>query len=82
MTTIGATDLRNNLFKMLESCIKYNKPINVSTKNGNIIMISEEEYRGWKETVEICGVKGLEKELVKAKKSHKSDYIKVNVDEL
>ncbi|MDR1418206.1 MAG: type II toxin-antitoxin system Phd/YefM family antitoxin [Endomicrobium sp.] len=35
MTTIGVTDLRNNLFKMLEACIKYNESINVSTKNGN-----------------------------------------------
>jgi PHD/YefM family antitoxin component YafN of YafNO toxin-antitoxin module len=82
MTTIGATDLRNNLFKMLEVCIKYNEAINVSTKNGNVVMMSEEEYKSWKETVKICGVKGLEKELVKAKKSPKSDYIKVNVDEL
>ncbi|MDR0723606.1 MAG: type II toxin-antitoxin system Phd/YefM family antitoxin [Endomicrobium sp.] len=45
MITIGITDLKNNLFKILEACIKYNESINVSTKNGNVVMISEEEYK-------------------------------------
>ncbi|MDR1418207.1 MAG: hypothetical protein LBI80_03525 [Endomicrobium sp.] len=47
-----------------------------------VVIISEEEYKGWKETVELCGIRGLEKELIKAKKAPKSDYTKVNVDEL
>ena len=51
MTNVNATNLRNNLFSYLESAIDYNDVINVSTKKGNAIIISEEEYNGLLETL-------------------------------
>ena len=51
MTNVNATNLRNNLFSYLESAIDYNDVINVSTKKGNAIIISEEEYSGLLETL-------------------------------
>lgn len=51
MTNVNATNLRNNLFSYLESAIEYNDIINVSTKKGNAIIISEEEYNGLLETL-------------------------------
>lgn len=51
MTTVNATNLRNNLFSYLESAIEYNDVINVNTKKGNAIIISEEEYNGLLETL-------------------------------
>ena len=51
MTTVNATNLRNNLFNYLESAIEYNDVINVNTKKGNAVIISEEEYNGLLETL-------------------------------
>lgn len=51
MTNVNATNLRNNLFSYLDSAIEYNDIINVSTKKGNAIIISEEEYNGLLETL-------------------------------
>ena len=51
MTTVNATNLRNNLFSYLDSAIEYNDVINVNTKKGNAIIISEEEYNGLLETL-------------------------------
>lgn len=67
MTTIGATELRKNCFKMLNSCLKYKEPINVRTKRGNVVMMTEEEFRGWKATVELCSIPGMKKKILEGK---------------
>ena len=41
MTNTNATNLRKNLFSYLDSTIEYNDIINVNTKKGNVIIISE-----------------------------------------
>lgn len=46
MTNTNATTLRKNLFGMLSNAIKYNETINVNTKDGNAVILSEEEYNG------------------------------------
>jgi PHD/YefM family antitoxin component YafN of YafNO toxin-antitoxin module len=46
MTSVSATDLRDNLFQMLKTCVKYNEPLSIRTKTGNLVLLTEEEYRG------------------------------------
>ena len=54
MTNTNATNLRNNLFTYLDSAIEYNDIINVNTKKGNVVIISEAEYNGLLETLYLC----------------------------
>lgn len=53
MYNTNATSLRKDLFNLLEQAIKYNEILNVSTKEGNAIILSEEEYNGLLATAEI-----------------------------
>ena len=53
MTNTNATILRKNLFSMLRNAIKYNEIINVNTRDGNAVILSEEEYNGLIATLEI-----------------------------
>ena len=46
MLNTNITSFRNNIFEMLEHTIKYNEPVNISTKDGNAVVISEEDYNG------------------------------------
>ena len=46
MTNTNATNLRKNLFEYLNQAIEYNDIVNVNTKSGNAIIMSEEEYNG------------------------------------
>lgn len=50
MLNINATSFRRNIFGMLEQTIKYNEPINVSTKDGNAVVLSEDDYNGLMES--------------------------------
>lgn len=64
MTNINATNLRKNLFAYLDNAIKYNEVVNVSTKNGNAVIMSEEEYRGLIETLYLTSISGMPEKLV------------------
>lgn len=65
MTNTNITNFRKNVYGMLEQTIKYNEPVNVSTKDGNAIILSEEDYNGLMETLYISSVPGLKECIVK-----------------
>ena len=46
MINTNITNFRKEIFGLLEQTIKYNEPINVNTKDGNAVIISEEDYNG------------------------------------
>lgn len=73
MTNVNATNLRNNLFAYLNSAIEYNDVINVNTKNGNAIIISEEEYNGLLETIYLISNPEMKEKLEAG--------LKANIDE-
>ena len=51
MLNTNVTNFRKNIFSLLEQTIKYNEPVNISTKEGNAVVISEEDYNGMMETL-------------------------------
>lgn len=59
MTNITITNARQDLFKIASSCIKFNNQVNISTKEGNVILISEEEYNNLMESLALAGIPGL-----------------------
>ena len=64
MTNVNATNFRKNLFGMLEQTIRYNEPVNISTKEGNAVLLSEEDYNGLIETLYLCSIPGMEEKIV------------------
>lgn len=64
MANINATNLRKDLFNYLDTAIVYNDVINVSTKKGNAVIISEAEYNGLLETLYLLSVPGMKDKLI------------------
>ncbi len=56
MMNTNITNFRRNIFNFLEQTIKYNEPVNISTKAGNAVIISEEDYNGLMETVYLSSI--------------------------
>ena len=75
MTNINITNFRKDIYELLETTIKYNEPINVSTKNGNAIVLSEEDYNGLIETVNLLNIQGMKEKLIKGKEEKIEDCI-------
>lgn len=53
MTNINITNFRKDIYNLLKQTIKYNEIISVSTKNGNAVILSEEDYNNLIATLEI-----------------------------
>lgn len=59
MTTTNITKARSNLFDLAERVVKFNDTINVTTKDGSFVMISEEDYNGLMETLYLYSIPGM-----------------------
>jgi len=64
MINTNITNFRKNVFSVLEQTIKYNEPVNISTKDGNAVIMSEEDYNGLMETLHLSSVPGMKDKIV------------------
>ena len=71
MTTITATKARSNLFQLLKKTIKWHMHTKISSKEGNAILLSEEDYENLIESIELMSIPGLKESVKKAKKEIK-----------
>lgn len=67
MTNVNVTNFRKDIYELLEQTIKFNEPINISTKNGNAVVLSEEDYRGLMETVYLLDIPNMKEKLLEGK---------------
>jgi len=65
MSIINATTARNNFFKVIEEAISTREPICVTGKNGNVIIISEEDWRSIQETLYLNSIPGMREKIIK-----------------
>lgn len=80
MTNTNITNFRKNIYEMLETAIEYNEPINISTKKGNAVVLSEEDYNSLMETLYIESIPGLKDEVTKRANDSEDEF--VNEDEV
>ena len=64
MTTTTITNFRKNIYGMIENTIRYNEPVNIISKAGNAVVISEEEYRSLVETLYLNSIPGMQEKLI------------------
>ncbi|HLD50663.1 MAG TPA: type II toxin-antitoxin system Phd/YefM family antitoxin [bacterium] len=67
MTTLTATQARQNLFELVKKSVKGHAPVKITSKNGDVVMISEEDYEALLETLELLSKKGMLKSVWQAK---------------
>jgi antitoxin YefM len=68
MITLTITSVRSNLFQIVKKVIKGRVPTRVSSKDGNVIIISEEDYESLLETAELLSNPRILKSIKKADK--------------
>lgn len=78
MSTINITDFRKNIFEYLNRTIQYNEPLCITTKTGNAVILSEEDYLGLMETLYLSSNAKLKKEIIEGLKTPIQDCIPEN----
>ena len=59
VTNTNITAFRKNVFDYIDQAVTYGEIINVTTKNGNAVILSEDDYRGMVETLHLAAIPGM-----------------------
>ena len=78
MLNTNITNFRKNIFGLLEQTIKYNEPVNISTKDGNAVIISEEDYNGLLETLYLNSIPGMKEKIIEGMNTPLDECISEN----
>lgn len=71
MVTITTTNARSNLFQIVKKTAKGQAPTKISSKDGNVVLISEDDYESLLETAELLSITGFKDSIAKADKEIK-----------
>lgn len=64
MLNTNVTNFRKNIFGLLEQTIKYNEPVNITTKDGNAVVLSEEDYNSLMETLYLSSIPAMREKII------------------
>ena len=68
MKSITATDARASLFRLIKKIVKGHRQMRITSKEGSVIVLSEEDYESLMETAELLTKPGMLQSIRKAKK--------------
>lgn len=78
MTNTSANNFKQNAFEYLDLAIDFNDVVNVSTNNGNAILMSEEDYNGLLETLYLLSVPKMKDNLIDSLKEPLESMVDVD----
>jgi prevent-host-death family protein len=59
MTTITASEARAGLYRLIDQAAESHKPITISGKRANAVLISEEDWSAIQETLYLMAIPGM-----------------------
>jgi PHD/YefM family antitoxin component YafN of YafNO toxin-antitoxin module len=75
MTNIPISTFRNNAFEYFNQAIEFNDVINVTTKRGNAVVISEQDYNGLMETLYLNQFPGTIRDIEEASEAPWEEFV-------
>lgn len=81
METTNITELRKNLYTKVDAVIKFNETVQVATKSGNAVLMSEDDYNSIMETIYLMSQRRLVDQIKDGEKEDISKMSKFNKDE-
>lgn len=75
MTSTNITNFRKNAFNYVEQTIRHNEPLSIHTKEGNAILLSEDDYSGIMETLYLVSMPGMREKIMEGLAEPLSDCV-------
>lgn len=75
MFNTNVTNFRKNIFGMLQQTIKYDEPVTISTKDGNAVILSEEEYNNMVETLYLSSMPAAKEKIIEGLNTSLDDCV-------
>ena len=81
MTNTNITAFRKNIFDYVDQAVSYGEVVNVSTKNGNAVLLSEADYNAMMETLYLTSIPGMADSIKAAAKEPLEDCVPYDPEE-
>ena len=81
MTNTNITAFRKNVFGFVDQAVTYGDVVNVSTKNGNGVIISEDDYNSMMETLHLSSIPGMVESIKEAAKEPLEECVPYDPEE-
>ena len=65
MPIVNATTARQQFFKLMDLTICAHEPVFVTGKQGNMVMVSEEDYRAMEETIYLSSIPEVRDKIIR-----------------
>ena len=75
MPTINITNAREDLYRLVENVNLYSEPALIVSKNGNAVLLSEDDWNAIQETLYLNSIDGMAESIVKGAKTSIEDCI-------
>ena len=63
MSTFTATEARSKLYKLIDEAASSHKPITITGKRSNAVLLSEEDWNSIQETLYLLSIPGMRKSI-------------------
>ena len=74
---IPASNARTDLFNLLSGINSDHEPVLITSKNGNGVLVAEEDWRGIEETLYLLGIPGMREVLLEARQERPEDMARL-----
>lgn len=76
MTTLNVTEARSKLYTLIDETASTHKPIIITGKRSNAVLVSEEDWNAISETMYLLSIKGMRESIRKGMNEDLSESIK------
>ncbi len=66
MNVVSATEARKQLFNLIQRALHAHDPVRIQHRDGGVVLVSEEDYEGLLETLELLSIPGMRESLAEA----------------
>ena len=73
MTTLNATDARSKLYRLIDETTQSHKPILITGKRGNAVLLAEQDWNAINETLYLVSIPGMRESIRQGLESRLED---------
>jgi len=73
MSTLNATDARSKLYALIDETAKTHKPITITGKRGNAVLLSEDDWNAINETLYLVSIPGMRESICEGMETNIDD---------
>ncbi len=78
MININISDFKKNINDFINQIVKYNQPVSINTKLGNVVLLSEEDFNNINVTIELINNTEMKNKIIEGLNTPVSECIPEN----